>query len=136
VSSSSNIESILEKEGYYLFTGSGSSMCPLIRNGVDTIEVRPVRESLSAGDVVLFRDSQDKYVLHRILKVKEDCYLVRGDNTYDPDLVPKERIIGIMTGLWREDRRIPLDSPKYALYTKLFSKSPFLFRLLKSKFWR
>jgi len=136
VSSSSNIESILEKEGFYLFTGSGSSMWPLIRDGIDTIEVRPVRQPLAAGDVVLFRDAQDKYVLHRIMEVKENCYLVSGDNTYSPELVPKERIIGIMTGLWRGDRKILLDSPKYALYTKLFLKSPFLFRILKSKFWR
>jgi len=101
VSSSSNIESILEKDGFYLFTGSGSSMWPLIRDGIDTIEVRPVRQPLAAGDVVLFRDAEDKYVLHRILEVKEDCYLVRGDNTYAPDLVTEEKIIGVMLGLWR-----------------------------------
>jgi len=136
VSSSSNIESILEKEGFYLFTGSGSSMWPLIRDGIDTVEVRPVRESLSAGDVVLFRDAEDKYVLHRIVEGKDGGYLVRGDNTYAPDLVSLESIIGIMTGLWRGERKIFLDSPKYAFYTKLCLKSPLLFRILKSKFWR
>lgn len=136
VSSSSNIESILEKEGFYLFTGSGSSMWPLIRDGIDTIEVRPVRQSLSAGDVVLFRDALDKYVLHRIIEVKDGIYLLRGDNTYAPDLVPKEKIIGIMTGLWRAEKKVSLDSPKYIFYSKLCLKSPFLFRILKSKFWR
>jgi len=136
VSLSSNIESILEKEGFYLFTGSGSSMWPLIRDGIDTIEVRPVLEPLVAGDVVLFRGVQDKYVLHRILEVKDGCCFVRGDNTYAPDLVPQERIIGIMTGLWRAEKKILLDSPKYSFYTKLCLKSPFLFRILKSKFWR
>jgi len=136
VSSSSSIESILEKEGFYLFTGSGNSMWPLIRDGIDTIEVRPVRGSLSAGDVVLFRDAQDKYVLHRIIEVKDGIYLLRGDNTYAPDLVPKERIIGIMTGLWRAEKKIPLNSFKYAFYTKLFLKCPLLFRILKSKIWR
>jgi len=136
VSSSSNIESILEKEGFYLFAGNGNSMWPLIRDGIDTIEVQPVRQPLSAGDVVLFRGEQKKYILHRIAEVKEGCYLVRGDNTYTPDLVPEDRIIGIMTGLWRGERKIPLDSTRYALYTRLCLKRPFLFRILKSKFWR
>jgi len=136
VSSSSNIESILEKEGFYLFTGSGNSMWPLIRDGIDTIEVRPVRQPLEAGDVVLFRDAQDKYVLHRIIDLKDGCYLVRGDNTHAPDLVTEEKIIGVMLGLWRGEKKISLDSPKYIFYSKLCLKSPLLFRILKSKFWR
>jgi len=98
--------------------------------------VRPVRQPLEAGDVVLFRDAQDKYVLHRIIDLKDGCYLVRGDNTYTPDLVPRVRIIGIMTGLWRAEKKVPLDSANYALYKRLCLKHPFLFRILKSKFWR
>jgi len=136
VSLSSNIESILKKEGFYLFTGNGNSMWPIIRDGIDTIEVREVREPLSAGNVVLFRNAENRYVLHRILEAKDGCYFVRGDNTYTPDVVPQERIIGIMTGLWRAEKKVSLDSPKYVLYTKLCLKYPFLFRILKSKFWR
>lgn len=132
VSSNNSIESILEKEGFYLFTGSGNSMWPLIREGIDTVEVRPVRQPLSAGEVVLFRDAEGKYVLHRILGVKDGRYSVRGDNTCAPDLVPEDRIIGIMTGLWRGDRKMQLDSLKYAAYTKLCMNHPFLLRLLKS----
>ncbi|MCR4865214.1 MAG: S24/S26 family peptidase [Bacteroidales bacterium] len=56
----------------------GNSMLPYIRGGKDQVLVRKmpyVRE----GDVVLAHTTAGNYVIHRIIEVKEDCLVLRGD---------------------------------------------------------
>jgi len=111
-------------------------MWPLIREGIDTVEVRPAGSLLKKGDVILYRAADDKYVLHRIVGLEDDCYMTLGDNTVVPELVPKDRVAGIMTGLWRGERQVKLDSVQYRLYIILRLRLPFLFKIFKSTIWR
>lgn len=127
VSSSSNIQTILEREGFYLFTGSGDSMWPLIREGVDTLEVHPVKGRLGRKDIALYR-SGGRYVAHRVLEVLPGNYLMRGDNCYLRETVKEENVLGVVVSIWRGERRVNMSSLPYRLYSFMMVRchGPFL----------
>ena len=47
-------------------------------------------------DVTLYKRG-DTYVLHRLITVRDDHYLIRGDNTYSLEHVPDTAVIGVLT---------------------------------------
>ena len=74
------IEDVLEKEGIYVATICGVSMYPMLRNRRDTVVIKPYEGRLKKFDIPLYK-VEDKYILHRIIKVLPDSYIIRGDNT-------------------------------------------------------
>jgi len=91
-------------------------MWPLIREGLDTVEVRPCSGKPGKGDVIMFHDGS-RYVLHRIIEVRPDSFVTRGDNCSATENVPRSSVLGVMTALWRDERRILLNSTIYRAYT-------------------
>jgi signal peptidase I len=93
------LDAVLSRGAPVRFQARGFSMYPLIRN-LDVVTVSPLpRRSLRAGDVIAFRQpANGALVLHRILRVEHDGFLVRGDNLPAPDgLVPAAAVIGLVT---------------------------------------
>ena len=84
---------VLDKKAPFRFTAPGFSMTPFIRDG-DVITIASVR--LRFGDVVAFvNPCQGKLTVHRIIDVSRSGYLIKGDNTPEPDgRVPRSSIIG------------------------------------------
>ncbi len=85
------------------FVVSGTSMLPWIRDNLDLVVVSRARsEDLKLGDIVLYCDDSDNYILHRICKVKHNGYYTLGDSCtcYD-GLVHNSRIIGIVEEIIR-----------------------------------
>ena len=74
-------EEILEKDGRLVYRFRGVSMKPMLYQNRDLVVIEKVKDRLKKGDVVLYRRGKD-YVLHRIVRVSEDGYVIRGDNTY------------------------------------------------------
>lgn len=72
------IRAVLERGQHVRMTANGSSMLPFIHNG-DVVELEPIRSSLTIGDIVLTQISAERYVLHRIVQVKEDIFFLRSD---------------------------------------------------------
>ena len=104
------IEDVLAREGVYVGTTAGVSMWPLLRHRRDTVVVEPCAGRLRVHDVPLYRRG-DAYVLHRIVEVRPDSYVICGDNC-----VEKER--GVLAGLYRDDRPVSLDSRAYRAYVR------------------
>ena len=73
------IEDVLASEGVYAATTWGTSMYPMLRSGRDTVILRPPQGRLRCYDVPLYRVGE-KYVLHRVIRVLPEGYLIRGDN--------------------------------------------------------
>jgi hypothetical protein len=86
---------VLEKNVPFRFTASGSSMDPFIRDG-DILTVSPVSLRLHQGDVVPFvNPSSNQLMVHRILGISREGYLIKGDNNSVPDgRIPAAAIIG------------------------------------------
>lgn len=111
------IESQLAAEGFYVSTTVGVSMRPMLRNRRDRVIIRPVGEGrLSKWDLPLYHRPDGKYVLHRIIDVKEGYYVIRGDNTYIKEIVPDEWIVGVVTEFYRGKRHVTADNKAYRRY--------------------
>lgn len=109
------IEDILSTDGVYVSPTMGVSMRPMLRQGRDRIIVVPVTGRLKRYDVPLYRRGKD-YVLHRIVKVRPDDYVVLGDNCLAKEYVRDEQIIGVLTAFYRGTHYVNVRNPFYRLY--------------------
>lgn len=103
------MEAVLERNVPFRFTASGSSMSPLIRDG-DILTISPVSLRLRRGDVVPFiNPSSNQLMVHRILDVSREGYLIKGDNNSIPDgRIPASRIIGQVVRVEQGGRQVRL----------------------------
>ena len=95
-------------------------MLPLLRQGRDlfTLEKKGP-ERCRKYDVVLYKDAQGRYILHRVVRVLPDGYVIRGDSTYTREFRTDGDIIGVMTGLERDGREISVTDAGYRIYSVL-----------------
>lgn len=110
------IEDGIQKNGYHLSTIVGDSMMPLLRNRRDMVKVVPVEGKLKKYDLPLYKRPSGQYVLHRILKVKKDHYLICGDNRCHKEKVPFDWVIGVTDTIYRDDLEVPVTNPEYVKY--------------------
>ncbi len=102
------MKAVHEKGLPFRFRAGGFSMAPFIRDG-DIITVTPCEEkTVQRGDIVAFvHPEAGKLVIHRVLKKRRDCFIVKGDNSAAEDgSVPVRNIMGSVTGIEREGSRI------------------------------
>ncbi len=119
--SSVHIEDILEKEGIFLSTTVGMSMYPLLKNRRDNIVVKPVKGILKKYDVPLYKRGE-RYILHRIVDVKENEYIIIGDNCVAYEHVPFDKVIGVAVGFYRRNRYVDCNNRFYRLYSRVWVK--------------
>lgn len=130
-------EEILEEKGFLIYTNVGYSMLPFLRQRRDIIEIRK-RDSgrCRKYDVVLYKWGQN-YILHRILKVLPDKYIIAGDhNTFLDSPVTDDMILGVLTRVIRNGKEITPDNIWYKFYVHLWCDVyPVRMFLLKTKWF-
>ncbi len=113
------IEEVIKEQGMLVCTTAGTSMYPMLRNRRDTIVVKPCEGRLHKYDVPLYK-SGDRYILHRIVKVCEDSYVICGDNCERKEYgITDGQILGVLTGFYRGAKQISLDSRWYKMYARI-----------------
>lgn len=123
----SNIEKVLAEEGEVMACSAGVSMYPMLRNKKDMIVVETVKGQLKKNDVPLYRLKSGKLVLHRIIKVESDHYVIRGDNLTFKEYVYPDQILGVLKSFYRGGKFIDCEtSKKYKLYVFIISHTFFL----------
>ena len=130
-----SFEDLIEKDGVFIYTNVGYSMMPLLRQKKDVMEIKKKScERCKKYDVVLYKRGK-KYILHRILKVLPDRYVVAGDhNTFLDPPVTDEMILGVMTRVIRDGKSITPDNFWYKVYVHLWCDFyPIRVFLLKAK---
>ena len=113
-------EEYLEQQGELTYTNVGVSMLPLLRQGKDLFTVRrkDPAERCRAGDVVLYTRPPDKYILHRVIEVRPEDYVILGDNCIAKEYgIRDEEILGIMTGYVRGGKPHTVEEPGYRCYS-------------------
>jgi len=112
-------EEYLEKYGFLSYSNVGVSMLPLLRQGKDLFIARKKGpERCKKGDVVLYRRPPDQYVLHRIVEVRPDDYVILGDNCIRREYgITDEDIIGLMSGFVREGKEHTVSEFRYRFYS-------------------
>lgn len=98
----------------------GTSMRPLIRQGIDYVELSAVPEKLKKYDLPLYRRADGQFVLHRVVKIGEH-YTCVGDNQFQPETgVKHSQVIAVVTAIYRRDKRIPVTAFSYRAYCRLW----------------
>ncbi len=101
------IEEILENGGSFSFMPKGKSMLPLIIEGSTKVAVSPVSCPLKKYDIILYKRADGQFVLHRIVKAKNEVYTLCGDNqvVYEHNIT-KDMVIGIVTAINTDGKNI------------------------------
>ena len=112
-----NIKEILDTAGVFVSTTSGISMMPMLRDRRDTVIVKPATGRLKKYDVALYARG-DSYVLHRVIKVLPDSYIIRGDNCIAKEYgITDDDILGVLVEFYRKDKRISVNKRTYRAYS-------------------
>ena len=107
-------EDVIERDGRLVYTNVGDSMRPLIRQDMDILIIEKY-------DVPLYKRDSGQYVLHRILKVRPNDYVICGDNRYCKEYgITDRHIIGVLTAVVRDGKEIPITDRRYRLYVHLW----------------
>lgn len=132
----SNLKEILAKDGTVAFTTSGVSMWPLFRHRRDTIIVTKRQNRLKKYDIALFQVN-NKYILHRVVKVLDHSYIICGDNCLTKEYgIKDEQILGYVTQFYRGNRLISCNNFWYRLYVYIWvNLYPIRALIKKSKIW-
>mgnify|MGYP004501445107 FL=1 len=115
-----HVEDVIKENGVYVSTTVGVSMYPMLRNRRDTIMIKPVAGRLKRYDVPLYRRGDD-YVLHRIVAVKPEGYVICGDNCMKREYnITDQQIIGVLDGFYRDGKEVDMNGWKYRLYSRVW----------------
>lgn len=100
---------VLNEYGIYSSKTDGFSMRPFIKSGRDTIILKKVENPPKKHDIVAYPLQNGKVCLHRIIKVKKDCYIIRGDGNIYKEKVIKEDIFAVLKGYYKDKKYIDVN---------------------------
>ena len=105
------------------FSPNGSSMLPMLREGIDTVVLSPLKGELKKYDLPLYRRASGQFVLHRIIKTG-DTFTCIGDNQYykEPG-VQKTQMIALVTSFNRNGKEISVNNFWYRVYCRFWHYS-------------
>ncbi len=118
--SSEIIEKELEQNGVYASNTLGTSMEPLFKTHRDMVIIKSPAAELKKYDVALYKDKYGRYVLHRVIRVKEEVYIIRGDNTFVNETVPKTAVLGVLTAYRNKNKRHTVEDASFKIYSRFW----------------
>ena len=105
------------------FSPRGTSMLPMLRQGIDKVVLSPLPEHLKKYDLPLYQRENGQYVLHRIIDAGE-TYTCTGDNQFDLETgLLREQMIAQVTSYTRGGRENPVTAWHYRLYCRVWHHS-------------
>ena len=111
----------IAREGFLVSTTAGMSMYPMLRNRRDRVVILPVGERrLRRYELPLYLRADGRHVLHRVIAVRKDHYIIRGDNTWEKETVYDHQIIGVVSEFYRGERHVLVTSRAYRTYAALW----------------
>ena len=95
---------ILNRDGRYISVPKGISMKPMIRGGKDAVLIEKIIDKPKKYDLVVYVRGKDLGVIHRVLFIKNNQYIICGDNCWQLEYVKPEQIKGIVTEYCRNGK--------------------------------
>lgn len=118
----SSYEEVLARHGRLVYTNVGDSMMPLLRQNRDLLVVEKRPEGpCRKYDAVLYKRPNGQYVLHRIVGIRPDGYVLCGDNRWRREYgVQDDWIFGVLTAVVRDGKEVSVESRAYRLGVRLW----------------
>ena len=114
-------EGELNRKGRFIYTCSGVSMLPLLRQYKDLFIIEKKQGRCEKYDVVLYKRQPKSFVLHRVVAVRERDYVILGDNCLNKEYgITDEDIIGVMTSFVRNGKEYSVSHHGYRMYTRVW----------------
>lgn len=118
------------------FSPRGTSMLPMLRQGIDSVLLSPAPQRLKRFDLPLYRRRSGQFVLHRVVSVS-DCYTCIGDNQFVYECgIRHDQVVGVVTAFWRGERKIKTHTLPYRLYCHVWHLSRPLRQLWRGAVFR
>ena len=111
---------ILNRDGRYISVPKGISMKPMIRGGKDAVLIEKIIDKPKKYDLVVYVRGKDLGVIHRVLFIKNNQYIICGDNCWQLEYVKQEQIKGIVTEYCRNGKWHSTDYLFYKIYVHLW----------------
>ena len=107
----------IDRGGRVNFTPAGNSMSPMLRDKSDTVVMTKPTFPLKKYDLVLYVRENGNYVLHRVVDITDDGYVLRGDNQVQNEYgIKEDNILAIVEEFVRKGKRHSVKSIKYRCY--------------------
>lgn len=133
-----SVEDILKTQNEAMSMTAGGSMRPLFREHRDIVVIERVARPLKKNDVPLYhKKGYEKLVLHRIIKVTKNGYVIRGDNLLDKETeITDNDIVGVLKAFYRKGKYIECDNSLWYRFYIVFvyCRFPFLYVWRKGLF--
>ncbi len=111
----------LSNGGSAVFTVKGVSMSPLLKDGKSEVQIVPAVFPLRKYQIPLYKRADGQFVLHRIIRVKKNGYVCRGDHQVEKEEpVTDDMVIGILHAFRSGTRWRTPSSPLLRLYAVLW----------------
>lgn len=122
----------LSAGGDVLISASGNSMYPLFRHQKDQVRLSRVERTLKKYDMILYKRDNGQYVLHRIVGVGEEGFILRGDaQTVNEYPIRENQIIAKVSGFARKGKEHTCDEMSYRFYVYLWTHTVLLRRIYR-----
>lgn len=117
----------IESGGKVSFTPKGNSMLPMLRNNMDSVTIAKAQLPLKKYELPLYIRENGKYILHRVVAVRDGSYTMCGDNQFIREHgVCDEQIVGVVTEFTRKGKTKKVTSCGYKFYCIFWSKTFFI----------
>ncbi len=132
-------KSEVERLGVIAFVPNGVSMWPMLKNHGQSVVVEKKTSRLKKYDVAFYTRESGACVLHRVMEVTDDGYVMCGDSQFLLEKIKEEQVFGVMTGFYEKDEYVSANSEKYLKKVEKYYKRKLLRKIRVKSFmfvWR
>ena len=115
------IREVLSSGGEFRLYPHGTSMLPLLRQGIDSVALRTLERPPKKHDILFYRRRDGSSILHRVKAVTVDGLVMWGDNhTMLEYGVTDDMLIGYAARIFRDEHELDCQSLTYRAYLWLW----------------
>ncbi len=105
----------IEKNGVIAFVPKGNSMWPILKNKGQSVIIRKktAEEIIEPFAVIFYERENGSLVLHRVLELRNNSYIVCGDSQFELEKVYERQVFGVMEGFYNRKKYIKATDPTY-----------------------
>ena len=111
------IREVLDSGGEFRLYPHGTSMLPLLRQGIDSVALRKLDRAPRKYDILFYQRADGSYILHRVKEAGPAGIVLWGDNhTVLEYGITEENIIGYAARIFRGEHELDCRSLCYRVY--------------------